>query len=270
MKRIFPLILNSVCFIAGMSFIALDAPLPSALCLFTISILFIWTYKTRPEADAVPAIDNDEPDVIDTPPEETQQDDLALRIQELTVSNQLLNEEIETLRMEQKACLHPIYTCPLTSALPINLDHFFTAYIKTRFETVQNSRTHPKYHCSTPNAETYLSTMALNIICDNVIDNMFKFSTASEDTYEDIYITITDVENDSLIIFKNKGEGISEHETALIFDLNYQGSNKKNGTGLGLAQVNALVSDYGGRTWAKSSRSAGFTLYIQLPPKAVK
>lgn len=270
MKRIFPIILNSVCFIAGMCFIALDAPLPCALCLFTISILFIWTYKTQQKADAVPAIDNNEPVITDTPSKDTQQDDLALRIQELTVSNRLLNEEIETLRMEQKACLHPIYTCPLTSALPINLDHFLSTYIKTRFEIVQNSRIHPKYNCSTPDAETYLSAAALNIICDNVIDNMLKFSTASEDSYEDIYITITNVENDSLIIFKSKGEGISEHETALIFDLNYQGSNKKNGTGLGLAQVNALVSDYGGRAWAKSSRSTGFTLYIQLPPKAVK
>lgn len=270
MKRIFPLILNSVCFIAGMCFIALDAPLPCALCLFTISILFIWTYKTQQKADVIPTIDNNGSDIKDTPSESTQQDDLALRIQDLTASNRLLNEEVETLRMKQKACLHPIYTCPLTSALPINLDHFFSTYIKTRFETVQNSRTHPKYHCSTPDAEIYLSSVALNIICDNVIDNMVKFGSSPEDAYEDIYITITNVENDSLIIFKNKGEGISEQETARIFDLNYQGSNKKNGTGLGLAQLNAIVSDYGGRTWAKSSRSTGFTLYIQLPPKAVK
>lgn len=269
MKRIFPLILNSVCFIAGMCSIAMDAPLPCALCLFTISILFIWTYKVQQKPDDVPAVDNDEPDIQNTPSENTQQDDPSLRIRELTVSNRLLNEEVEALRMEQKACLHPIYTCPLTSSLPVNLDHFFTAYIKTRFEVVQNSRTHPKYYCSTPDAETYLSAVALNIICDNVIDNMLKFSTSSENAYEDIYITITNVENDSLIIFKNKGEGISEQETALIFDLNYQGSNKKNGTGLGLTQVNALVSDYGGRAWAKSSRSTGFTLYIQLPPKAV-
>lgn len=268
MKRIFPLILNSVCFIAGMCFIALDAPLPCALCLFAISILFIWTNRAQQKANAVPAIENNEPDDKDIPSKDTQQDDLALRIQELTASNRLLSEEVETLRMKQKACLHPIYTCPLTSALPINLNHFFATYIKTRFETVQNSRIHPKYHCSAPDAETYLSAVALNIICDNVIDNMVKFSSSPEDTYEDIYITITNVENDSLIIFKSKGEGISEHETTLIFDLNYQGSNKKNGTGLGLAQVNALVSDYGGRTWAKSSRSTGFTLYIQLPPKA--
>ena len=270
MKRTFPIILNSVFFIAGMCSIALNALLPCALCLFAISILFLWTYKARQEPDTTAAVNSGEPDITDLPSDDTRQNGLSLRIQELTVSNQLLNEEIEKLRMEQKTCLHPIYSCPLTSALPINLNQFFTAYIKNRFEDIQNSRIHPAYHCSAPDAETYLSAAALSVICDNVIDNMIKFGSSPEDAYETIYITITDVENDCLIIFKNKGEGIPEHEIALIFDLNYQGSNKKSGTGLGLAQVNALVSDYGGRTWAKSSRNTGFTLYIQLPPKAVK
>lgn len=268
MKKAFPIMLNSIFFIAGICSIALDAPLPCALCLFAISILFLWTYKTQQEPDTAAAIDDSGPDVEGSPSDDIQQTDLALRVQELTMSNQLLNEEIEKLRMDQKTCLHPIYSCPLTSALPVNLDHFFTAYIKNRFEEIQNSRPCPKYHCSIPEAETYLSTAALSVICDNVIDNMLKFSPAAEDTREDIYITITDIGNDSLIIFKNKGEGISEHEASLIFGLNYQGSNKKGGTGLGLAQVDALVSDYGGRAWAKSSRSTGFTLYIQLPPRA--
>lgn len=268
MKRAFPIILNSFFFIAGTCSIAMNAALPCALCLFAISILFLWTYKTQQEPDTAAAIDDSGPDVEGSPSDDIRQTDLALRVQELTMSNQLLNEEIEKLRMDQKTCLHPIYSCPLTSALPVNLDHFFTAYIKNRFEEIQNSRPRPKYHCSVPEAETYLSTAALSVICDNVIDNMLKYSPAAEDAREDIYITITDIENDSLIIFKNKGEGISEHEASLIFGLNYQGSNKKGGTGLGLAQVDALVSDYGGRAWAKSSRSTGFTLYIQLPPRA--
>lgn len=268
MKKAFPIMLNSVFFIAGICSIALDAPLPCALCLFAISILFLWTYQTQREPDAAVAVDDSMPDLADSPSGDSVQPDLSLRIQELTTSNQLLNEEIEKLRVEQKTCLHPIYSCPLTSALPINLDQFFTTYIKNRFEDAQNSRIHPKYHCSAPEAETYLSAAALSVICDNVIDNMLKFGSSAGDACEDIYITITDVEDGSLIIFKNKGDGISEQEASLIFNLNYQGSNKKGGTGLGLAQVDAIVSDYGGRAWAKSSRSTGFTLYIQLPPKA--
>lgn len=263
MNRTFPLILNSILFIAGMCSIAFDQPLLCALCLSSISLLFIWKPRTQQTTDDTPA-DDESADDKET---DFQQFELSLRIQELTESNQLLNEEIGRLRKEQATRLHPLYSCPLISELPINLDEFFTNYIENRFDTSRSSRIHPKFHCSVPEAETYLSASALNIICDNVVDNMLKFSPAAKDLYETIYIRITNLDDDSLIIFKNEGEGISDHETSLIFGLNYQGSNKKYGTGLGLAQVHALVSDYGGRIWAKSSRSTGFTLFIQLPSK---
>lgn len=295
MKKTLPLILNSILFAAGMYAIVSDKPLLCAFCLLAISLLFIW--KPRPQqtsdkaplpsdvaADMLTLSDGTLTDPVDTPAlhasealhanEELhtngelhangdvnmQQFELSLRVQELTETNQLLNEELRRLR-------HPIYSCPLTSALPVNLNDFFTDYIRVRFDTARNSRIHPKFHCSAPEAQTYLSSAALKIICDNVVDNMLKFSPAAKDLHETIYIRITDLDGDSLIIFKNEGEGLPEHETSLVFDLNYQGSNKKSGTGLGLAQVNALVSDYGGRTWAKSSRNTGFTLYIQLPVK---
>ena len=263
MNRTFPLILNSILFLAGICSIAFDQPVLSALCLLSISLLFIWKPRTQQLPDDLPADD----DGMDNKETDFQQLELSLRIQELTESNCLLSEELDRLRREQETCLHPLYSCPLTSALPINLDEFFTDYIKNRFDADRSSRVHPKFHCSVPEAETYLSAAALKIICDNVVDNMLKFSPAAKDLYETIYIRITDLDGDSLIIFKNEGEGISDHETSLIFGLNYQGSNKKYGTGLGLAQVHALVSDYGGRVWAKSSRSTGFTLHIQLPSK---
>ena len=267
MNRMFPLILNSVFFIAGMCALALGAPLPCALCLLAISLLFIWTQNPPQTAATIPITDENADKVKDNDAEDIQQLELSLHVQELTATNQLLRDEIEQLRKEQNTCPHPLYLCPLTSALPINLDNFFTTYIKNRFDSLQNNKIHPKYHCSIPDAEIYLSASALGIICDNVIDNMLKFSSVSEDIHEKLYIRITDMEEDVLIIFKNEGEGISERETAMVFDLNYQGANKKSGTGLGLAQVNALVSDYGGRAWAKSSKNAGFTLYLQLPQK---
>lgn len=287
MNRTFPFVLNTFFFIAGICSITLGEPLLCALCLLAISILFIWTYKPQRAVDAAATtrcgadkdsagigsvnkdnIDKDSAnDVTDTRADDTKQSELSLRVQELTEANQMLNGEIERLRKEQRVCAHPLYSCPLTSALPINLNNFFATYIKNRFDTVNSNRIRPEYYCSVPDAETYLSPAALNIICDNVIDNMLKFSPVSADISTTLYIRVTDMEDDSLIIFKNKGDGISEHETSLIFDLNYQGSNKKVGNGLGLSQVYAIVSDYGGRTWATSSRSAGFTLYIQLPPK---
>lgn len=264
MNKIFPLLLNSIFFIVGICSIAFEQPFLSAVSLLAISLLYIWkpitkipeTIENRQEAD-------DNGDVREA---DWQHTELSLRVQELTESNRLLNEEIDCLKRGQEVCPHPLYSCPLTSALPINLDEFFTDYIMNHFDTA-GSRVHPEFHCAIPEAETYLSAAALRIICDNVIDNMLKFCSSGMDTHGTIYIRITDLDGDSLIIFKNEGEGIPDHEVSRIFDLNYQGSNRKCGNGLGLAQVNALVSDYGGRTWAKSSRNTGFTLYIQLPPK---
>lgn len=260
MNKIFPLILNSLFFISGILCIVFDHAFLCALCLLAISILFLWANWPRavavpsaPAEDAGPGSDADD----------SLQMELSLRIQELTTSNQLLNEEIEHLRSARQPCPHPLYTCPLTSSLPINLDNFFTAYIKSHFDPALKNKIRPEYHCSIPDAETFLSAGALTLICDNVLDNMLKFSPGSET----IYIRITDLDHDSLLIFKNEGEGVTESETNLVFDLNYQGSNKKTGSGLGLAQVKALVEDYGGHAWAKSSKNAGFTLYIRLPAK---
>lgn len=285
MKRSFPLILNSLLFVAGICAIALDIPLLCACCLLSISLLFIWKPRPQQQADTAPALsdatagmlalsDGTLTDPVDMPEKNIggnvnlQQPELSLRVQELTETNRLLNDEPGHLRNDQPTCPHPIYSCPLTAALPVNLNDFFTDYIRNRFDTARDNRIHPKFHCSVPEAQTYLSAAALKLICDNVVDNMLKFCPAADDLHETtIYIRITDLDGDSLIIFKNEGEGIPGHEAALIFDLNYQGSNKKCGTGLGLAQVNALVSDYGGRTWAKSTKNTGFTLYIQLPPK---
>lgn len=256
MNKIFPFILNTTLFITGLLSIVYDKPFLCALCLLAISILFLWTPKNAPAAAVLPVDDAD-----DTP--DTLQMEMSLRIQELTTSNQLLNEEIGRLRAAQGPCPHPLYACPLTSALPVNLHDFFASYIKSHFDAVPKNKIHPEYHCSVPDAQTYLSAAALTIICDNVIDNIHKFSPDAET----VYIRIADMEQDSLIIFKNEGEGISEHETGLIFDLNYQGSNKKSGNGLGLAQVKALVTDFGGHIWAKSSKNTGFALYIRLPEK---
>lgn len=271
MSKIFPLLLNSIFFIAGVCSIAFERPFLCAASLLAISLLYIWKpgiKKMETVDDGTKAGDGgakaaDDRDVRETDHQITE---LSLRVQELTESNRLLNEEIDHLKGEQETCLHPLYSCPLTSAFPINLEGFFTDYIKEHFDD-SKSGVHPEFHCAVPEAETYLSAAALGIICDNVIDNMLKFSPTAPDRYGTIYIRITDLDGDVLIIFKNEGEGIPDHEAARIFDLNYQGSNRKCGNGLGLAQVNALVSDYGGRTWAKSSRNTGFALYIQLPPK---
>ena len=75
------------------------------------------------------------------------------------------------------------------------------------------------------------------------------------------------MDNDTLVIFRNSGKGLREEELNRIFEINYRGSNHKSGNGLGLAQVKAIIEDFGGQVWGKSSPDKGFALYLQIPGK---
>ena len=80
-----------------------------------------------------------------------------------------------------------------------------------------------------------------------------------------LIITISNIGDDLFIVLKDNGEGLSTHETDHIFELNYQGSNRISGNGLGLTQAKAIVDYYGGKIYAKSEPGKGMGIYIQLP-----
>ena len=260
MRKTFPLTLNSILFLAGIGSLFTRHLIPCAICFLLDSLLFIWIFRT----ERLPRL----PD----PGEELEalRADLSHRIEELTADNQLLTSENEQLLAALDQCRHRqaqvhyagiLYDCPLTSALPVCLDTFFKKYLNSHLSPPERERLRPDYSCAAPDAVTYLSESALMLICGNIFDNLSKFSPLTES----VYIRITSTEEDSLIIFKNEGKGPAESELERLFDLNYQGINKKTGCGLGLTQVKALLDDYGGHIWAKSVNGSGFALYIQLP-----
>lgn len=105
--------------------------------------------------------------------------------------------------------------------------------------------------------ERYLIAML-----SNIIDNAMKYMNCSGS----LVITISDVGEEGIfIVCKDNGEGLNAQEVSNIFDLNYQGSNRKNGNGLGLAQVKAIVKHYKGTVHAKSDVGKGMAIYIQFP-----
>ena len=80
-----------------------------------------------------------------------------------------------------------------------------------------------------------------------------------------LVITISNLGDDIFIVLKDNGNGLPENETAHIFELNYQGSNRISGNGLGLTQAKAIVDYYGGTIYAKSTPGRGMGIYVQLP-----
>ena len=101
----------------------------------------------------------------------------------------------------------------------------------------------------------------LLIMFRNIIDNSIKYMQ----TAGVLVITISAVEDDIFIVLKDTGRGLPESETKHIFELNYQGSNRISGNGLGLTQAKAIVEHYGGTIYARSPAGGGMGIYIQLP-----
>ena len=95
----------------------------------------------------------------------------------------------------------------------------------------------------------------------NIIDNSIKYMKKAGS----LVITISTIGDDIFIVLKDTGEGLPTEETRYIFELNYQGSNRISGNGLGLAQARAIVEYYGGTIYAKSTVGNGMGIYIQIP-----
>ena len=105
------------------------------------------------------------------------------------------------------------------------------------------------------------SANRLLIMFRNIIDNSIKYMKKAGT----LVITISAIEDDIFIVLKDTGEGLPENETKHIFELNYQGSNRISGNGLGLTQAKAIVEHYGGTIYARSPGGNGMGIYIQLP-----
>ncbi len=101
----------------------------------------------------------------------------------------------------------------------------------------------------------------IRILFRNIIDNSIKYMNRAGS----LTITLSTIGDDIFIVLKDNGEGLSEQETPHIFEMNYQGSNRISGNGLGLTQARAIVNSYGGTIYARSSPGKGMGIYIQIP-----
>ena len=102
---------------------------------------------------------------------------------------------------------------------------------------------------------------SIRILFRNIIDNSIKYMGRAGH----MIITISLLGDDIFLILKDTGKGLNEEETTHIFELNFQGSNRVSGNGLGLTQSKMIVEAFGGTIYAKSSPENGMAIYIQLP-----
>ena len=105
------------------------------------------------------------------------------------------------------------------------------------------------------------SARRIRVLLRNIIDNSIKYMNRAGN----LVITISTIGDDIFIVLKDNGKGLPASETPHIFEINYQGSNRISGNGLGLTQAKAIVESYGGTIYAKSTEGNGMGIYIQIP-----
>ena len=113
---------------------------------------------------------------------------------------------------------------------------------------------------------TYADAMQLTKAFYNIIENSLKYMGRRGT----ITITVSEFEEEVLLIFRDNGLGLAQEETNNIFNLNFQGSNKKAGNGLGLYMTKMIVTAHGGEIFAKSDVDKGMAIHINLPKKLLK
>lgn len=120
-----------------------------------------------------------------------------------------------------------------------------------------------KLHLSAPcdSLLMYADPESIRVLFRNIIDNSIKYMGRPGH----MIITISRLGDDIFLILKDTGNGLAAEETQHIFELNFQGSNRVSGNGLGLTQTKMIVEAFGGTIYAKSNPGEGMAIYIQLP-----
>jgi len=103
----------------------------------------------------------------------------------------------------------------------------------------------------------------LRRVLTNLLDNAIKFSK-EEGT---ITITVEEAETEIVLKVADQGCGIAPEELPYIFDLFHRGATRaeKEGYGIGLATVRAIVEGHQGRVHVASEVGCGSVFSVYLP-----
>ena len=99
----------------------------------------------------------------------------------------------------------------------------------------------------------------LGQVFQNLVENAIQHGG------DEIHVGAT--RRDDAIVFavEDNGEGVPEDRQDRIFELFEQGSRDDEGTGIGLAICDRIVSRHGGEMWVESTDGEGTTFYFTLP-----
>lgn len=103
----------------------------------------------------------------------------------------------------------------------------------------------------------------LTRLLTNLISNAYRYGKNNGN----IYVTLTEKENETELSVKDDGIGIAEKDIKKIFDRFYQADNSRSntGTGLGLSMVKEIAKMHDGEVSVESEPGKGSTFTLHLP-----
>lgn len=106
-------------------------------------------------------------------------------------------------------------------------------------------------------------TISMNRVFTNLLENALKFSKEKGT----ITVATQETDQDVIVKIKDQGVGIDPADLPYIFDPFHrgQGAGKKEGYGMGLAAVKAIVEAHGGRILVESKPGKGSIFTVVLP-----
>lgn len=106
----------------------------------------------------------------------------------------------------------------------------------------------------------------LKRVVTNIVGNAAKYIDKEQGI---VVVRVEETEEDYIVRVMDNGIGIANEEIPMIFDRFYRTDESRNsstgGSGLGLSIAKKIITDHGGKIWAKSKNEKGTEISFSLP-----